>query len=159
MAERDTSPPDAPGPDLAGHEASSPDGASHARPATPHFSAGVGAKDIVMAERAGPGAPFSRPALVPGLNTADDDENPTVTTDELVIVFASTRPGGKGGRDLWYAVRSATDEPFGEARPLPDLNTDGDESEPYLAPDCELFFAASPGGTLDLFVTRLRPGP
>jgi len=83
-----------------------------------------------------------------------------VTEDELLIVFSSELAGGRpdggarcgdsgttGSRDLWYAVRTARDQPFGTPRPLPVVNTACFESEAYISPDgCELYFARAEAG-------------
>lgn len=37
------------------------------------------------------------------LNTIYDEYQPTLTLDEQVILFASTRSGGMGSEDFWYA--------------------------------------------------------
>ena len=67
-----------------------------------------------------------------------DDANgtqPALTADELEIFFHSTRPGGTGGIDLWTATRTSTEEPFGNIRPLYELNTPENESGPHIMPD------------------------
>lgn len=71
-----------------------------------------------------------------------------MTGDELVILFGSDRPGGKGMLDIWYATRADTASAFSNATPLSTLNTADRESELYISPDgCELFFASDrPGG-------------
>lgn len=67
-----------------------------------------------------------------------DDANgtqPALTADELEIFFHSTRPGGIGGVDLWTATRTSTEEPFGNIRPLYEINTTGGDAGPHVSPD------------------------
>jgi hypothetical protein len=78
---------------------------------------------MLLAERVGSGAvpEWKRQGPVPGLELAScDADNPALSVDELLIVFSANLSGSvAGSRDLWYAVRSARNEPFGAPRPLP----------------------------------------
>lgn len=71
------------------------------------------------------------------------------------MVFASSRPGGVGGNDLYEAVPS---EDGYDIRALDELNTTASDSNPFLLPsgDAMIFFSAKPGGFggPDLYVTR-----
>ncbi len=80
--------------------------------------------------------------LGPGINSPYADERPTLTADELCIVFQSNRPGGYGNRDLWICYRSSIDEPFSDPQNLGALiNTADTELSPALSPDgLELLF-------------------
>jgi hypothetical protein len=84
-----------------------------------------------------------------------------VTADERLILFSSDLAGSiAGSRDLWYAVRSSRDQPFGAPRQLPVVNTEHFESEVYITPDgCELYFVRSEGAvrTDDIYSTRYLP--
>src|SRR4029079_383348 len=55
---------------------------------------------------------FGPATMVSELSTAANDQMPNVSRDGLEIVFASDRPGGAGGFDIWTASRSSTSEPF-----------------------------------------------
>jgi parallel beta-helix repeat protein len=69
---------------------------------------------------------------------------PSLTRDELTILFHSTRAGGAGGADLWMATRSSTAEPFGNLRPLYEINTNASEVAPCIVPDgLTLYFNAA----------------
>ena len=59
--------------------------------------------------------PFSLvgPVNLSGLNSSDSDLSPFVSADGLSLYFATTRPGGLGGEDLWVARRSSTTNDFG----------------------------------------------
>lgn len=59
----------------------------------------------------------------------------SLTGDELEIFFQSNRPGGSGGFDLWMATRTSTEEPFGNIRPLYELNSPEGDVGPYIMPD------------------------
>jgi hypothetical protein len=112
---------------------------------------------IYWADRLDVGDPFDEPYPL-ALNTSDDNDSPSLTEDLLVIVFGSTRPGGAGGHDLWYATREVASEAFGPAQPIPGINTEGDERELHLRADgCELIFGRSddPVGEYDLYQARV----
>lgn len=93
---------------------------------------------------------------------------PTVSRDadgRTVLYFASDRPGGRGGMDLYRAVQPAAGRPeqFSAATALPaTINTVGDEITPrFDAEEQTLYFASNghPGlGGLDVFRTTLRAG-
>lgn len=70
------------------------------------------------------------------------DGHPTVSGDGNILVFASDRPGGAGGTDLWYAVRN------GQEWSAPqlvegDVNTPCDELTPMFCGDSLLMFASA----------------
>lgn len=82
---------------------------------------------------------------------------PAFSPDGNELYFASLRPDGLGGIDLYKATKLANGD-FGNAVNLgPQINTMGNEMFPYVAPDGKLFFASDghPGfGKLDLFVAE-----
>jgi len=81
--------------------------------------------------------------------------HPTVSEDELVMIFASDLVNGKGQKDLWMVTRDRKSKPFGKPVNLgPKINTVGNEMFPSLRGDTLLYFAsdghAGMGG-LDIF--------
>ena len=91
--------------------------------------------DIFLATRATPTAPWSTAAPVPGLNTGTEESGPTINATETFIIFASTRTPTAGGSDLWTARRATPSDPWGTPQPLAELNTAGEETDPWLSPD------------------------
>lgn len=105
------------------------------------------------------GAGFTQPIWMP----VNEDENwyntsPAFSPDGEVLYFASTRPGGYGGLDLYKATKLANGD-FGNAVNLgPNINTPGNEMFPRPVADGKFFFSSDghPGyGKLDLFVAEL----
>jgi hypothetical protein len=97
------------------------------------------------------------------LASAEKDDNPTLTADELLLCFTSLRPGGTGDSDVWCAERSSADQPFGEPVALEVVNEDGFESSPALELDgTALWFGSeredSVGGSDIFVVTRAARG-
>jgi hypothetical protein len=69
------------------------------------------------------------------LSADNEDENPTLTADELHVCFTTSRDGGMGSRDIWCAERSSLDEAFSEPVPSEELNTSDFESSSALSLD------------------------
>lgn len=104
------------------------------------------------------GAAFTQPIWMP----VNEDETwwnstPAFSPDGSELYFASNRPGGYGGIDIWKATRLANSD-FGNPVNLgPTINTPGNEMFPRMTPDGNFFFASDghPGyGKLDLFVAE-----
>jgi peptidoglycan-associated lipoprotein len=69
---------------------------------------------------------------------------PTVSKDELTLIFSADIKGGTGNNDIWAAHRESRDSAFGKPAML-DLviNTPGDEVFPYLYNDTTLYFSSN----------------
>ena len=82
--------------------------------------------------------------------------HPTLSDDGRTLFFASDRPGGFGGMDI-YSV-TMTDGSWGEPQNVgPTINTAGNEIFPFLTAQEDLAFSSNghPGfGGLDVFVAR-----
>lgn len=95
-------------------------------------------------------------------NFADGSANfhPAIHPSGDLIIFASDRPGGYGGVDL-YVVRREGGK-WSQPRNLgPDLNTEGDELFPSFNEQGFLFFASDGHigyGGLDLFTADMKKG-
>lgn len=88
--------------------------------------------------------------------------NPSVSRDGKTLYFSSDMPGSIGGVDIWR-VAIDTDGSFGKPENLgAKINTEGNESFPFIADDgVTLYFASSgkPGlGGLDIFQISLNKG-
>ena len=88
--------------------------------------------------------------------------NPSISRDGKTLYFSSNRPGGIGGVDVWK-VTIKEDGSLGEPQNLGNkINTEGNESFPFISDDNKtLFFASSgrPGfGGLDVFKVDLTGG-
>lgn len=95
-----------------------------------------------------------QPTLMP-INSPDYwDSSPVFNQSGNVLYFASNRPGGVGGHDIYRASKNdrgrwANVENLGTA-----INTSENEMFPYVSPDNKLFFASDGHagfGMLDLF--------
>jgi WD40-like Beta Propeller Repeat len=131
-----------------------------------------------LATRPSTGALFRMPVLVselvyPDRSTVDG----FLTDDGLTMFFSSSpfqfppdagpRPGDAGSTvdggpspsaDLYVAWRQAVDAPFSATQPLDDLNTGGDERDPWLTPDGKtLYFTSDRDGALTIYTATVKP--
>jgi hypothetical protein len=106
----------------------------------------------------GQGRYYTDPSEVVELNAAGaNTRSPCLSEDELAIVFASDRPGGKGGYDLFLAQRASVDAPFGPPVHLSNLSSQYDDMHPHLSFDGrELYFTVKQGATAAIHVAT-RP--
>ncbi len=81
--------------------------------------------------------------------------NPSVSPDELTLLFSCNLPKGKGGKDIWMSTRKTSNDNFGRAvNAGPVINSPGDEMFPFMRNDTSLYFSSNghPGmGGLDIF--------
>ncbi len=84
--------------------------------------------------------------------------HPALTRDGLRLYFTSDRPGGFGGKDIWYCDREKGGEWRTPVNAGPSINTEGDEMFPYVHGN--FLYLASDGhlglGGLDIFRMRMR---
>ncbi|MTI41160.1 hypothetical protein E1140_16790 [Fulvivirga lutimaris] len=89
------------------------------------------------------------------------DSSPAFSRDGRTLYFASNRPGGYGGVDIYSARRNSRGRFFKVTNLGPEVNTTGNEMFPYISDDGHMYFSSDghPGfGGLDLFVARRRNG-
>jgi len=86
--------------------------------------------------------------------------HPTISQDGKILIFASDRPRGFGGTDLYYCVRTGDGRKWGRPTNLgPKINTEGNEQFPFLHKNGKLYFSSTghPGlGGLDIFEVVLK---
>jgi len=87
--------------------------------------------------------------------------NPSLSKDGTTLYFSSDMPGSLGGVDVWKVAVNA-DGSFGVPENLgKNVNTEGNESFPFISDDNMLYFASSGRqglGGLDVFVIDLTKG-
>ncbi|MFB1003081.1 MAG: OmpA family protein [Bacteroidia bacterium] len=94
------------------------------------------------------------------INTKYWESQPSIASNGRVLYFASDRPGGYGGIDLWKSDFGKE----GWSKPTnlgPTINTSKDEQFPFIHSDNSTLYFSSEGhpgmGKSDLFVTSLDP--
>lgn len=121
------------------------------------FPEGVGSCDLYISFLTKEG--WSRPEnLGYTINTESWESAPSLSPDKRDLYFASNRPGGYGGSDI-YVSRFLPNGRFSEPENLgPDVNTAGEESCPFIHADNQTLYFTSNGhlgyGGDDLFMTK-----
>lgn len=105
------------------------------------------------------GNSWGEPELVYLGDSAYNYVHPFISDDELTIYFASNKPGGEGGYDIYRATRAKKSAKFSNITNLgKNVNTAGQEVFPSLRNDQEFYFSSDghPGmGGLDIFLSRI----
>jgi outer membrane protein OmpA-like peptidoglycan-associated protein/tetratricopeptide (TPR) repeat protein len=113
--------------------------------------------DIYYSTKKGDNWSFPRNIGSP-INTAAKETQPSLSADGRTIYFASDRPGGKGGLDIWTSHQN--DEGIWQ-NPVnlgDSINTPGDEMSPFIHQDGKTLYFSSNyligmGGS-DIFIAR-----
>jgi hypothetical protein len=94
------------------------------------------------------------------LNRGGWEPHEWVSADGCILLFASDRPGGYGGKDLYRCERQA-DGKWGKAVNLGEpINGPSDDVAPFIHPDGKtLYFSSNrvKSGNFDIFSCRLEP--
>ncbi len=125
-----------------GHDAAialSPDGST----LFTYNSTGADKGDIFVSKLNG--EEWSKPEkLNSNINTSEWEGSCSISSDGMFLYFASERPGGLGGRDLYISERVNGD--WGPAVNLgPNINTPYNDDAPFIHPDGITLFFSSEG--------------
>ena len=93
------------------------------------------------------------------INRPDSWESqPSLSSDGKVLFFASDRPGGYGGSDIWFSERNSDGSWRMPVNLGPAINTKGNERSPFLHTDSKTLYFSSSGhsglGGLDIFYSK-----
>jgi len=123
---------------------------------------GLGGADIWMTTRASHSALWATPVNVKvPINSSSNELGPTISGDNLILIFGSNRAGGSGGYDLWMSTRASVQEPWGPPVNLgASVNSSTNDMECGLSADgLALFFCSNRGGgvgSYDLWMTTRK---
>jgi peptidoglycan-associated lipoprotein len=104
---------------------------------------------------------WTDPKYLPVNDSLAWDGSPAFSRDGKTLYFASNRPGGAGGIDIYRTNMDASGRFSKPVNMGKDINTAGDDMFPYVSPDNRLYFASDghPGlGKLDIFVATRSQG-
>ena len=83
----------------------------------------------------------------------------SLSSDGKILFFASDRPGGFGGSDIWYSHRNSDGSWRRPVNLGPKINTAGDERSPFLHTDSKTLYFSSSGfdgiGGQDIYYSKL----
>ncbi len=111
---------------------------------------GLGSNDIWVSHRTSDGQWGAPVNLGPSINSASDENNPTLSLDGHLLFFDSNRLGGHGRLDIYVARRNNPNDELGWGAPVnlgPLVNTD-------LADRGPDHVAVSPGAPAMLYFSR-----
>jgi outer membrane protein OmpA-like peptidoglycan-associated protein len=96
----------------------------------------------------------------PPVNTPQWESQPSISPDGNMLFFSSSRPGGFGGKDIWYSV---LDDNHKWKQPVnlgENVNTEGDETSPFIHFDGQTLYFSSDGhvgmGGFDIYMTKMN---
>lgn len=110
--------------------------------------------NIYSATKSGEG--WSDIKELPFNNDEYETMHPSISADDDALYFASDRLGGFGGMDIWVAYKNG-DEWSDPINLGASVNSDGDESFPFISPDGTLFYSSNGfggNGELDIFYVQ-----
>jgi outer membrane protein OmpA-like peptidoglycan-associated protein len=122
---------------------------------TPHDGGDLFSSDLK-------GTVWSAPkALGPNINTTAWEPSASITADDKVLFFTSSRKGGFGGRDIYMSKRLVSGE-WGPAIHLgAKINTKYEEDSPFIHADGKTLYFSSKGhksmGGFDIFSCTINP--
>ena len=115
---------------------------------------GSGGRDLWVSRRGSPDEPWGPPAnLGATVNSGGHENAPTLSPDGHRLYFASARPGGLGGFDLYVSRRRDGRDDFGWGPPVAveGVNTAADETD-------VTFFEEEETGAIVVYFSSSRPG-
>jgi len=106
------------------------------------------------------GKGWTEPSLVGSdVNSTHNEYFAAISADENKLYFVSDRPGGLGGKDIWYCNKLPNGE-WGKAINMgAPVNSPQDEDAPFIHPDGKTLYFSSNGhktmGGYDIFYSKL----
>lgn len=118
---------------------------------------GLGSSDLYLSFKQN--GQWTRPTnMGPAFNNAAWDGQPCFGLDGLTLFYASARPGGMGGRDIWYVYQLSAGKWSNPVNAGPAINTAEDEESPFVHYDGQtMYFMRNSKeglGGYDLFIAR-----
>ena len=87
------------------------------------------------------------------------ESQPSLSSNGQLLFFASDRPGGFGGSDIWYTERGDDGKWRKPKNVGPMINTSRNERSPFLHTDSKTLYFSSAGhdgmGGMDIFYSKL----
>ncbi|MBS1734105.1 MAG: OmpA family protein [Bacteroidetes bacterium] len=123
-----------------------------------NYPEGMGSCDLYISYRLKNGKWTESENMGSIINSEFWDSSPSLSPDKKDLYFSSSRPGGYGGRDIWVSHRSANGK-WTKPRNLgAEVNTDADETCPFIHADNQTLYFNSNGhmgyGMADLFLAK-----
>lgn len=103
---------------------------------------------------------WSEPKPLPGIiNSSYRESSVSITSDGKTLYFASERPGGFGGSDIYIATKGNGNDWSRVKNAGTNINSEFDEDGPFITADAKTLYFSSKGkkgmGGFDIFKTEL----
>ena len=93
------------------------------------------------------------------VNSAYWESQPSISADGKILFFTSSRPGGFGGKDIYYSVLDSNSNWTSPVNMGLEINTEGDDMSPFIHFDGKTLYFSSDGrpgmGGFDMYMTRM----
>lgn len=93
------------------------------------------------------------------VNSTYWESQPSISADGKKLFFSSSRPGGFGGKDIWYSVLNNNNRWSNPINAGKTINTNGDEMSPFIHFDGKTLYFSSEGrvgiGGFDIYISRM----
>lgn len=118
---------------------------------------GIGSCDLYLSFK--DKGQWSKPTdMGPAFNSNSWDGQPCFGLDGLTLFYSSSRPGGMGGRDIWYVYQIAEGRWSNPINAGSAINTADDEESPFVHFDGQTIYFMRNGkeglGGYDLYISR-----
>jgi hypothetical protein len=115
--------------------------------------------DIYMANFNSKKGSWDNPKPIKEINSEHHESSAALSLDENTLYFVSDRPGGFGGRDIYYVEKSSNGEHWSSPKNIGGVvNTPFDEERVFMHPNGKTLYFASKGhnsiGGYDIFSTE-----
>jgi Tol biopolymer transport system component len=121
---------------------------------------GPGNRDLWHTRRASLADSWGPPVPITEIDSPNDDQNPSLTGDGLVIFFSSDREGTKGREDIYTAFRTSRTARFSPPVRMAELSSGNQDGAPFITADgLTIYFTSNRAGGkggVDLWTAR-RP--
>ena len=99
---------------------------------------------------------WSSPMKLEMINSKFHDTMPSLNQSGTFLVFASNRPGGYGGFDIWFSFRDTDGNWKEPSNAGAGINTNADEQSPFVLGKYLFFSSNRPGGLgyFDIYLSR-----
>lgn len=108
--------------------------------------------DLWVAQRNSVDEPWGIAVNLAVLNSDEFDQSPALSRDEHYLFFATNRPGGRGGLDIWVSHREQIHDALAWEPPVPitEINSSVNDAGPT--------YFENEGGRPQLYFQSQRPG-
>jgi Tol biopolymer transport system component len=119
---------------------------------------GTGNRDLWISRRDSMTTGWAAPAALAELNSANDEQNPSLSGDGLVLFFSSDREGTKGREDIYTSFRAGRMARFSNPVRMAELSSGNKDGAPFVTADSlTIYFTSNRAGGrggIDLWTAR-----